>query len=92
LDDGKLTLFSFALQTPQFTCKMTKKRVKIGFISGLSRAQKIFSIVARYYRDIYDNIATFSKFRKPREIFADIIAKLNFADNIVNRAMLVTEV
>jgi hypothetical protein len=65
-----------------------KKKVGIGLYFRPAHAQKIFSIIARYYRDIYDNIATFSKFRKPRDIFADIIAKLNFADNIVNRAIL----
>jgi hypothetical protein len=68
--------------------KLKKKKVKIGLFFRPARAQKIFLIVARYYRAIYDNIAIFSKYRKPRDIFADIIAKPDFADNIVNRAIL----
>jgi hypothetical protein len=34
LVEGKLASFSFALQTPHFTCKMREKRSNSGFISG----------------------------------------------------------
>jgi hypothetical protein len=65
-----------------------KKKVKIGLYFRPVRAQKIFSIVARYYRAIYDNIALFSKSPKYRAIFPDIIAEVDFADNIANSAIL----
>jgi hypothetical protein len=88
LAEGKLASFSFALQTPHFTCKMTKKKSKSSFISGPVRLPEIFWIVARYYRAIYDNIAIFSEGVKYRAIFADNIVVDRFADNIANIAIL----